>query len=224
MADSKKILISVVIPVYNNYFALCELIASISASTFSQWNNIEVVCVDDASTQPKPQLLQDTLSSLPCRHTWVNLKKNSGPATARNKGVAISQGDFVIFFDADVVLYPTTLKNAYNFFAQKRGHAFTGIWDKTQETTAFFPQFKALRDHAYWFIEAEQNARYYLFSTRVAGIEKILFQKIGGFNTSYKQATVEDIELTYKIEQFTKISFEPEIVVHNEFELFWKIA
>jgi len=216
--------VSLVIPIFNNYFALLDLIDSVLTSTFSHWKHIEIIFVNDASTLPKPGLLVAKLNSLTCAHKWIDLESNQGPAIARNTGVAHATGTYIVFFDADVSLHKHTLANAYDFFTKKKGQTFTGIWDKSQLTTSFFPQFKALRDYAYWFIEREQDARYYLFSTRVAGIEKKLFDKIGGFNTTYKKATVEDIELTYKIEQHTKISFEPTIIVHHEFEEFVPLA
>lgn len=212
--QKKKPFISLVIPAHNNYPSLTRLLKSIKTSVFTHFESIETIIVDDGSTLIKP------IPTLPFLVKLFTLKTNKGPAYARNYGVSNAQGTYIIFLDADVVLKKNALQNAYDFFIQKKGKAFTGIWDKAQHTTQFFPQFKALRDHAYWFIEREQNARYYLFSTRIAGIEKKLFNDLGGFNTRYKKPTVEDIEFTYKIEKHTKIMFEPGIGVTHEFEPF----
>lgn len=217
--QTKKLFVSIVIPAYNNYPQLKKLIASIQQSTFSAFNDIEIIIVDDGSTNRYPPILPK--KNTPNVLISINdLKKNKGPAYARNYGVSKARGAYILFLDADVELKKNTLQNAYNFFKQKKGKAFTGIWDKKQRTRAFFPQFKALRDYTYWFIEREENARYYLFSTRIAGIEKKLFDKVGGFSATYRKATVEDIELTYKIEKYTKITFVPSIVVTHEFENF----
>jgi len=211
--------LSIIIPYHNNLDFLTHLLKSILNSKFNSFADIEVIVVDDGSRIPL------SLPKFPeFKFSIFHLPKNQGPAYARNFGVTHALGRYVIFLDADVTLKKNTLQHAFNFFNKSRGLAFTGIWDKKQKTTSFFPQYKALRDHCYWFIEREKSARYYLFSTRVAGIEKKLFKKIGGFNTRYPLPTVEDIELTYKIEQVTKIIFVPEIIVGHEFEDFLPLA
>ncbi len=129
-----------------------------------------------------------------------------------------------MFLDSDVLLKPKTLQYIYSFCQQKKARAFTGIWHYKQKTTKFFPQFKALRDWTYWFVEKEPNARYYLFSTRIAGIDRKLFNNLKGFNENYPEPTVEDIEFTYRIEKQSKISFCPEFMVSHEFEEFWPLV
>lgn len=214
-------LLSIIIPTHNNHAELKALLHSIKKSHFDHFDNTEIIVIDDGSTDSEISRLQLEMTM---QVQMYVLKQNRGPAYARNYGASRALGRYLVFLDADVTLHKDTLQHAYNFFQQKKGLAFTGIWDRSQKSNAFFPQYKALRDHAYWFIEREKDARYYLFSTRIAGIEKNLFEKIGGFNTSYKKPTVEDIELTYKIEQHCPISFEPDISVHHEFEDFWPVA
>lgn len=211
---SHAVFLSIVIPAHNNHNELEQLLHSIQRSRFDHFEKTEIIIVDDGSKNEVKSVIG----------TIYRLSKNRGPAYARNFGVSKALGQYILFLDADVLLKKDTLQKAYDFFKNKKGRAFTGIWDKTQKNGRWFSQFKALRDYAYWFIEKEQNARYYLFSTRIAGIEKKLFEEIGGFNTGYKLPTVEDIELTYKIEKETKISFEPTIIVTHEFEDFLTLA
>ena len=216
--------LSIIIPFHNNFKPLTHLLSSISDSDFDDFNRIEVLIVDDGSKKEQSTKLESLNKKRKFILRIFHLNKNSGPAKTRNFGVKHALGKYIVFFDADVFLKKNTLAAAYDFFKKKKGRAFTGIWDKRQKTKSFFPQYKALRDHCYWFIEREREARYYLFSTRVAGIEKKLFDKIGGFNTNYPLPTVEDIELTYKIERETKITFVPEIIVTHEFEDFLTLS
>ncbi len=220
----QKIFLSIVTPVYNNTQALMDLLSSINRSNFRAFDSIEAIIVDDGSKNNPDYSLRKLEKQMKFSITIRRLEKNSGPAFARNFGVSKAYGQYILFLDADVLLKKDTLQKSFDFFKRKKGRAFTGIWSKTQKNKRWFPQFKALRDHAYWFIEREQNARYYLFSTRIAGIEKKLFENIGGFTTSYTKPTVEDIELTYKIEKHAKISFEPNIVVYHEFEDFFALS
>lgn len=221
---TKNYFISLVIPTYNKKKELLTLLTSIKNSSFKHFSRLEVVIVDDCSEEKLDNDFKQKIKSFPFTIEIYRLKKNSGPAYTRNWGVKHAKGKYVIFLDADVVLGKKTLARAWDFFDKKEGLAFTGIWDFNQAGKKFFPQYKALRDAGYWFVEREQGARYYLFSTRIAGIEKKLFTELKGFNTNYPKPTVEDIEFTYRIEQKTPIHFVPEIVVRHEFEDFSIVA
>lgn len=151
-------------------------------------------------------------------------RKNFGPAKARNFGAKKASGHYLLFLDGDVELKSQSLSNVIKLVKSGQVQAFTGIWDYQQKSQKFFPRFKALRDWSYWSGERKKNSHYYLFSTRIAGIEKKLFLKLGGFIEDYKEPTVEDIEFTYRIEKQSSIKFCPDIVVRHEFEDFLPIA
>lgn len=219
-----KIFLSLIIPVHNSEKTIRPLLLSINNSQFNNFKDIEAVIIDDGSTDCTLRVIEKFLSGLKFNLKTIVQKKNVGPARARNLGVKNALGEYVLFLDSDVQLKKHSLQRVFDLFKKGKVKAFTGIWHYQQKTTKFFPQFKALRDWAYWFIERKKYARYYLFSTRVAGIEKKLFKKIGGFNENYPQPTVEDIELTYRIEKITPIKFSTNIVVAHEFENFWPIA
>lgn len=215
--------LSIVVPTYNSQTTIVPLLISINNSNFSHFGKIEAIIVDDFSRDKTAEEIEKIKKKLKFAIRVIKNRKNQGPAKTRNLGVLKAKGRFILFLDSDVILYKNTLKKAYELM--EKGHrAFTGIWHYRQLTKDFFPQFKALRDWSYWFIEREKNFRYYLFSTRIAGIEKRLFNKIGKFNTDYYEATVEDIELTYRIEKETKIKFHPQLMVKHEFENFYVIA
>jgi len=219
----KKTTLSIIIPTHNSQSTICNLLLSINNSNFKHFNQIETIIIDDFSQDQTIKNIIKIKKQLKFPLQLVLLKKNLGPAKARNLGVKKAKGKFILFLDSDVILFKNTLNEAYEL-TQKPIKAFTGIWHYRQLTKTFFPQFKALRDWTYWFVEREKNFRYYLFSTRIAGIEKKLFNKIGGFNVNFREPTVEDIELTYRIEKESKIYFCPKLVVSHEFETFWPIA
>jgi len=219
-----KIFLSIIVPCHNSQKTIGPLLLSINNSRFNNFANIEVIVVDDASTDDTLKVIQSLRPRLKFILSTIVHKINLGPAKARNHGVKKARGRFLLFLDSDVALKPKTLNNIYQLINNGKTKAFTGIWHWRQKTSKFFPQFKALRDWAYWFIERKKYARYYLFSTRIAGIEKKLFNKIGGFNEDYPEPTVEDIEFTYRIEKITPIKFSADIIVRHEFEDFWPVA
>lgn len=222
------VFLSIVIPVYNSQKTIVSLLTSIASSNRIKWEEIEIIIVDDKSSDNSVEEVReyisnhfDTLSHC----NIVSLKRNSGPAYARNIGVKYARGKIVLFFDADVVLYKNTLFEVIRSFKNDPDlYALTGVWDKRQKGQNFFPKFKALRDWSYWINERNPRDYYYLFSTRVAAIERSLFLRLGGFDTTYKAALVEDIELTYRIARRYAVVFNPKVMVHHEFEDFWPIA
>lgn len=223
MVKTKPIL-SIVIPTHNSQETITNLLLSIHTSYFKNFDNIEVIVVDDGSTDKTREAVRKFIEKLKFKMYFYPFNKNVGPAKARNYGVKKSSGKYVLFLDSDVQLARSTLRYAYQLAKEAKIKAFTGIWHYKQKTKKFFPNFKAMRDWVYWFIEREKYARYYLFSTRIAGIEKKLFLKVEGFNKVYPEPTVEDIELTYRIEKYTKIKFSPELLVYHEFEDFFPLA
>lgn len=203
--------LSVVIPAYNARESLSRLLVSLRKSYYK---NFEVIVGDDASHE---QYLVGR------RVRIVRLTRNKGPAAARNAGVKLAKGEVLVFLDSDVMIYADTLgKIAQKFQSDPDLTALTGVWDKHQQTTAFFPQFKALRDWSYWTNERDRDGYYYLFSTRIAAIKRDVFNRLGGFNEVFRQ--MEDVELTYRIARRYAIIFAPDVRVHHEFEGFWPVA
>ena len=96
--------ISVIIPVYNTEKYLSSCIDSIIGQTNVSF---EIILVDDGSSDSSPSIC-DTYAN-----KYDNIKvfhiKNSGPATARNKGFRVAQGEYVTFTDSDDKMEPQML-------------------------------------------------------------------------------------------------------------------
>ena len=105
MADNP--LVSVVVPVFNTEKHLGQALDSLLAQTHG---NLEVICVDDGSTDGTPQLLADYAS----RDDRIRLltQENAGPGAARNRGIAEARGDYLYFLDADDWRDPTLIEKA----------------------------------------------------------------------------------------------------------------
>ena len=96
--------ISVIIPVYNTEKYLPSCIDSILAQTNVSF---EIILVDDGSTDLSSSIC-DTYAS---KHNNIIVYhiNNSGPATARNKGFNVAQGEYVTFTDSDDKMEPLML-------------------------------------------------------------------------------------------------------------------
>lgn len=95
-------LVSVVTPCYNGAAFLPQTIASVAAQTYPR---IEHIVVDDGSTDGTWQVLQEQRERIiPLR--WP---ENRGGAHARNRGVELAQGSFLVFLDADDLMTPDAI-------------------------------------------------------------------------------------------------------------------
>lgn len=89
---------SIVIPVYNRPDEVAELLGSLVAQSFKDF---EVVVVEDGSSVPCQDVVRKFASHLALRYYS---KPNSGPGQSRNYGAERSQGEFLIVLDSDCVL------------------------------------------------------------------------------------------------------------------------
>jgi glycosyltransferase involved in cell wall biosynthesis len=98
MAESNIIdpLVSVIIPAYNSEKYISDTLHSIIAQTYQ---NIEIIVVDDASTDSTPQILETIDAGIPM--LVIKKEQNSGAAASRNTGYRHAKGSLIKFLDAD---------------------------------------------------------------------------------------------------------------------------
>ena len=88
--------VSVIIPVYNQASFLVECLESVLAQTLRE---VEVICVDDGSTDGSGRMLDEYAARDP--RVKVIHQANAGPGPARNVGMDVAQGEFIAFMDSD---------------------------------------------------------------------------------------------------------------------------
>lgn len=101
--------ISVIVPVYNCEDYLDESIKSILNQSFK---DIEVICVDDGSTDDSLNILKE-LSKQDTR-LKVYTQENQGASVARNNALEKASGDYIYFFDADDYAVEDCLEKVYS--------------------------------------------------------------------------------------------------------------
>ena len=90
--------ITVIIPVYNTEDLVERCVRSILHQTYPK-EALEVIAVDDGSTDATPQILRKLAETDPNLH--VIRQENAGTSAARNTGIKAATGDFIGFVDAD---------------------------------------------------------------------------------------------------------------------------
>src|SRR5215203_3209221 len=108
-------LVSVIIPCYNQGAFLAESVQSALSQTYPC---VEIVVVNDGST--------DDTEAVAARFPEVRCvtQENRGLAGARNRGLAESRGDLLIFLDADDRLLPGAIDTGVRVLSQDSAAAF----------------------------------------------------------------------------------------------------
>ncbi|MGD0575780.1 MAG: glycosyltransferase [Anaerolineales bacterium] len=117
MPPSKKGLVSVIIPAYNKAPYVTQAVKSVLGQDYP---HREIIVVDDGSTDGTAEVLKAQAKEL----TYVH-QSNQGPAAARNRGLRIAQGEFILFLDADDFLLPGALSAHIRQLLSHPSHGFS---------------------------------------------------------------------------------------------------
>jgi glycosyltransferase involved in cell wall biosynthesis len=102
-------LVSIVVPSFNDERYIRTTLDSLLAQTY---RNIEVVVIDDESTDATPQIVRSYGDAV-----RLIAQRNTGVSKARNHGAAKARGDFVCFCDHDDYWYPEKVERQVATFA-----------------------------------------------------------------------------------------------------------
>ena len=110
----KRPKVSIILPVYNVAPYLRQSLDSIIAQTLA---DIEIICVDDGSTDDSGKIL-DEYKEKDNRITVIH-KRNAGTGAARNDGLKIATGECIGFVDPDDWILPNMYERLYNILQDK---------------------------------------------------------------------------------------------------------
>lgn len=88
--------VSIIIPVYNSEQYLQKCLESIRVQTFKDY---EVILVNDGSTDNSEMICRQFINADSRFHLYC--QSNLGASVARNKGIKLSKGEYIIFIDSD---------------------------------------------------------------------------------------------------------------------------
>lgn len=101
-------MISIIIPLYNKYLAIAYTIESVITQTYKDW---ELLIIDDGSNDGSDQIAkQYTLD----KRVHYIYKPNGGVSSARNIGIQMAKGEWLLYIDADDYLLPNALETLLN--------------------------------------------------------------------------------------------------------------
>lgn len=191
---------SIIVPVYNRPEEVSELLESLVQQPF---RDFEVVLVEDGSTRTCLHLVSRYVVHFAVRYEFV---PNAGPGPARNIGVTLANGRYVIFFDSDCLIpagyfsalekflsgFPGTNEPQVAWGGPDAGHpSFTPIQQGMAYTMSSVLTTGGIRGGK----QARNNFQPRSFNM---GMHRDVFQAAGGFKFD---RSAEDIELSLRIRQ-----------------------
>lgn len=183
--------ISVIIPTRNRAQLLAEAIESVLQQTFSDF---ELIIVDDGSTDQTA----DVVAGFADRRIVYHQQGQHERGAARNRGVALSQGEYITFLDDDDWYMPWKLEVQAQALRLRPdvGMVISG-WDRVNESGDL------VRSERPWLHHPQPVLKDWLFAAmaHVAAvlIRRSWFECVGGFNHNLEQA--EDTHLWFKLAQ-----------------------
>lgn len=119
-------LISIIVPVYNVELYIDTCISSLLAQSYKK---IEIILIDDGSTDGSTAIC-DYYAELDHRIIVVH-QYNSGVSMARNRGIEISSGEFLMFVDSDDYIHPKTCEILLDTIRRDKSDAIFARYLKT---------------------------------------------------------------------------------------------
>lgn len=172
--------ISVIIPCYNTEKYLAETLDCVIAQTLK---NIEIICIDDGSTDNTPKILKRYAKK--DERIKIITQKNSGVVTARNVGISAAKSKYIYPLDSDDIITPDCLKKLYKAMIDGKGDVITNrVVMFSQNGSGEFIQPKPTKSNMV-ISNCLVNA---------ALFRKKDFDKTGGYDPAF-DATNEDYDL-----------------------------
>ena len=201
-------IISIVIPSYNSAQTIIQCIEGCLEQQHTN-DFVEIIVVDDGSTDKT----KDVVGKYPVRYVY---QENSGPAAARNRGWKATKGDIVCFTDSDCIPDRAWIGQLTEKFTHPEIGAVGGSYDIANRDSLIAG---CIHEE---IMERHRNMpeHVHAFGSYNVAIRKEILEKVGGFDETYRRASGEDNDLSYRIlNAGYKIAFAKDaIVVHHHTE------
>ena len=204
---SSNELVSIIIPIYNSEKYLKECLNSLFEQTYE---NIEIIAVDDGSTDTSLQILQDYSDRLK-----IFSQENNGLYSALKVGISKIQGKWCKWFSPDDVLYPNAIEIQVNEAKKYPDNTILySNWNIIDETGKLLREFCESDNNDLSRFEYNVRLLYgQQINVNTALIPSILFQKPGVRNLDESVAIDYDFFLNSAIFHDVKFHLIPQPLV-----------
>lgn len=195
--------VSVLVSTYQRAHLLPALVAALEAQVDAP--GLEVVVVDNGSTDATPEVLASLASGTPLDLRVVTLDRNRGPAGGRNAALAAARGRVVAFTDDDCLPSPSWLAAGLAALGRPGVCCVVGqVQPPDGELPGPFSRVLRVED-----------ARYFQTANVLYRTEDV--RAVGGFDPSFRDAAGEDTDLGLRVVAHTggRAVYAPDALVHH---------
>lgn len=165
----------------------------------------EVVVVADGWT---PSLSTTPPTGIDLR--WATVEK-AGPAACRDHGARLAVKDWLCFVDSDVLVHKDAFDRSLSILSQSGDDGLVGSYDDKPEDPTLVSRFRNLLHH---YHHQRNPGKTGVFWGAFGIVRRSAYFDAGGFDPSYSQASVEDIDLGYRLfHKGYRIVLRPEVQV-----------
>ncbi len=199
-----SVTVSIVIPLYNAAEVIAETIRSVLVQT---WADREILVIDDGSTDGSAEIVQTFGDQVRYFHF-----DNAGVAKSRNRGIALSRGQYIALLDHDDLWDPTKLEKQVRVLETRPevGLVYTGIVHLEKDGR---PRQK--------FPTGPPSRFYQLFvkgfgpTPSAAMLRRSVIEKVGGFDERFGSAGLDDHEFWPRVAQQCEIALIDEPLTYH---------
>ncbi len=191
---------SVIIPTHNRAATLKKCLEALSNQTFSS-DRFEVIVCDDGSSDNTEEVVRNYRTSY---HLSYVHQKNAGPAAARNKGLKIARGRFVLFINDDTILDESALERHYETHLAHPGERISvlGTFDFPEEYRQSL-LVRLINENGLLFEYNKMHPGgyydYNFFYTCNLSVPRQAVLDVGMFDEVFEGPAAEDIDLGFRL-------------------------
>jgi glycosyltransferase involved in cell wall biosynthesis len=199
--------VSVVIPAYNYARYLPRALDSVLRQTFQ---DIEILIIDDGSTDNTPDVVRDFLADPRVRYHRI---RNNGPSRARNVGIGLARAELVAFLDADDAWMPTKLEKQLALFRRRPSPGVVYTRRRLVDAEGFELESVEPTPHRGQVLQALLGGNFLCLTSCM--VSRRVFETVGTFDEALSQA--EDYDLWLRAAQHFRFDFVDEPLVSYRF-------
>lgn len=190
--------VSVIIPTYNRAGLIGRTIENIFEQTYK---NIELIIVDDGSTDDTPSVLKRYSDRI-----RIVSQRNAGPAVARNRGAQMARGELIAFQDSDDLWKPEKLARQVQMLQAEPSvpcclcNVLIRVSDGKPLTAFDYSWIHPDRPEGIWLNVFEVLSTRFVLFNQAAMIRRDAFERLGGFNQDLRYLEDYDLPLRLALE------------------------
>jgi len=203
--------LTIIIPTYNRVNLLKKVLVALNKQSYDL-NKVEVLVLDDCSLMN----LKPEISKLKTKYRlkFFRMKEHAGQGMAKNKGIKLARGEYLLFIGDDMIPNKDLLKEHMELHEKNRGIAVLGrIFWANELRNEFMNYIEKIQFH-YDNINNKNDVKLHFYTSNIS-LEKKWF-KDEEYSGKFKNYGFEDLELGYRLEKKgLRVVYNPRAIAYH---------